>query len=266
MPRVSFSDAEVHFSDEGRGTAVLLLHGFPSTHLLWKEVAPRLATAGFRTIAPDLVGYGDSRCDEGTAIDAASQARWQLALLESLALEERPVLVAHDIGTAVAQLMVARAPDRFDRLILIDGVYADRWAMEAVESIRDWDLDRAASLAKVLGRRARAWTKSAASAQAIGNMLGAFEGESGGWSLIRAARSLDPTQTLAIIEQLRRDCPPSLILWGEDDKFLSAEEVGHPLAELLRAQFRMLPGGHFLPLDSPEVVSAEIQRFSSSRP
>src|SRR5262249_49898802 len=202
------TEAEVHFSDEGSGTPVLLLHGFPTTHLLWKRVSPALAAADFRAIAPDLVGYGASDAAENVPVDATNQARWQLELLDALRLGAETVVVAHDIGTAVAQLMVARAPARIDKLILIDGVYADRWAMEAVESIRDWDPTRASALSKVLARRSRSWTKSPVAAELLGEMLASFDGERGGRRLIRAAKSLDPQQTGAILAHLRRQPPP----------------------------------------------------------
>jgi len=256
------NEAKVQFSDQGSGRPVLLLHGFPSTHLLWKRVSPVLAAAGFRAIAPDLVGYGASEAAENVPIDAINQARWQLELLDALHFGAETVVVAHDIGTAVAQLMVARAPARIKRLILIDGVYADRWAMEAVESIREWDPSRASALSKVLARRARSWTKSPAVAELLGEMLASFDGEHGGRRLIRAAKSLDPQQTAAILDQLRRQHPPSLVLWGADDAFLPVDEVARPLADLLGAELKVLPGGHFLPIEAPDLVAEEVQRFA----
>jgi len=258
------TEAVVHFSDEGSGRPVLLLHGFPSTHLLWKRVSPLLAAAGFRAIVPDLAGYGASEAAEDIPIDAASQARWQLEFLDALRFGAETVVVAHDIGTAVAQLMVARAPARIGKLMLIDGVYADRWAMEAVESIRNWDPSRASALSKVLARRSRSWTKSPITAQLLGEMLASFDGERGGQRLIRAAGSLDPQQTAAILDQLRQQHPPSLVLWGADDAFLSVDEVARPLADLLGAELKVLPGGHFLPIDAPDLVAEEVLRFARS--
>ena len=258
------TEAEVHFSDQGNGVPVLLLHGFPTTHSLWKRVSPALAEAGFRAIAPDLVGYGASEAAGNVPIDAINQARWQLELFDALRFSAETVVVAHDIGTAVAQLMVARAPERIKRLILIDGVYADHWAMEAVESIREWDPSRAAAVSKVLSRRARSWTNSPAAAQLLGEMLASFDGEQGGRRLIRAAKSLDPQQTAAIVDQLRRQHPPSLVLWGADDTFLPVDEVARPLADFLGAELKVIPGGHFLPIEAPDRVAEEILRFARS--
>jgi pimeloyl-ACP methyl ester carboxylesterase len=128
MTRIPLGEVDLHVLDSGRGSPVLLLNGFPTTHLLWQNVVPALEAAGFRPIAPDLAGFGQSKAPEGFDIHMANQARWMFGLLDALRLEDCPLVVAHDIDTAVAQLMAARAPERIRGLILIDGVYADDWA------------------------------------------------------------------------------------------------------------------------------------------
>jgi len=50
----------INVATAGSGPAVLLLHGHPQTHVVWRHVAPRLVRAGFSVVAPDLRGYGDS--------------------------------------------------------------------------------------------------------------------------------------------------------------------------------------------------------------
>jgi pimeloyl-ACP methyl ester carboxylesterase len=147
--------------------------------------------------------------------------------------------------------------------VLIDGVYADSWAMEAVESIQKWDLAAASRLCPVLLRRLRTATRGA-SADALREMMVPYEGDAGGRRLIRMARSLEPRQTVEILDELRRKPPPSLVLWGEKDDFLSVDAVGRPLAQLLGAELKLLPGGHFLPLDCPKELAKELGGFLSS--
>ena len=48
------------YYDYGTGTPVLLLHGFPDSKYLWRHQLPALADAGYRVIAPDMLGYGDA--------------------------------------------------------------------------------------------------------------------------------------------------------------------------------------------------------------
>ncbi|NRB02068.1 MAG: alpha/beta fold hydrolase, partial [Rhodobacteraceae bacterium] len=60
VQRIALPGLTVNCAVAGDGPAVLLLHGHPQTHVVWRKVAPRLVAAGYRVIAPDLRGYGDS--------------------------------------------------------------------------------------------------------------------------------------------------------------------------------------------------------------
>jgi pimeloyl-ACP methyl ester carboxylesterase len=251
--RVQLAEVSLCLEDDGEGPPLLLLHGFPATRRLWSAVAPRLVRAGFRVIVPDLVGYGDSVAPDGVRIDMASQAGWLLELLERLEVT-RPVIIAHDVGSAAAQLMVVHAPERFRGLAILDGVYGSEWAMDAIASIQAWDPADAHRLFPVLARRLG---KSAA----LRDMLAAYQGEPGGLRLIRASRDLDPTQTANIGERLRASGVPAIVLWGERDEFLSVEHAGQPLAKLLEASLIKLPGAHFTPLDCPAEAAAALRTF-----
>jgi pimeloyl-ACP methyl ester carboxylesterase len=231
--------------DLGEGQPLLLLHGFPTTRRLWKEVAPHLVSAGVRVIAPDLLGYGDSPGEPDVGMKA--QAGALLELLDQLGVQ-RAAVVAHDVGTAAAQILTVRAPERVRRLVLMDGVHETEWAIAAVESIRSWDPDQAARLQPVLARRLRS----------IRELLGAYAGEAGGKRLIHAARCLDPRDTAGLTARLRATAVPVRVIWGSDDAYLPLETVGRPLADALGARLTVVAGGHFLPLDNPEGVAAEL--------
>jgi pimeloyl-ACP methyl ester carboxylesterase len=228
--------------DLGSGRAVLLVHGFPSTRALWKGVAPRLVAAGFRVLAPDLAGYGESPGAPDVGMER--QAQWLLDLLDERGVEQVS-LVAHDVGTAAAQILAVRAPRRVRTLVLMDGVYETEWAMGAVESIRAWDEREAARLQPVLARRLRS----------IRELLGAYAGEDGGRRLIHAARCLDPRQTAGMTARLRQAGVPVHIVWGAEDAYLPVDTVARPLADALSVKLTLVPGGHFLPLDNPEDVA-----------
>jgi pimeloyl-ACP methyl ester carboxylesterase len=256
MGSVRVGQDQFELTDEGRGDPVVLLHGFPTSRLLWQSVAPRLSER-FRVLAPDLLGYGKS--SGGGPVDLASQADALLRLLDVLDLP-RVALVAHDVGTAAAQILAVRKPERVRALVLIDGVHAGAWAMEAVESIRTWDPAKAASLAKVLLRTMRVKDP------ALREIVASYQGEEGGRRLIRAAQAFDPRQTESIGEELRKLPMPCLVVWGEHDEYLPLREVGEPLAKTLRARLVVLPGGHFLPLDAPEALSETLLSFLAEAP
>src|ERR1700683_5236755 len=60
MPFVAAHGLRHHVVDEGRGPLVLLLHGFPETSHAWRHQVRALAAAGFRAVAPDMRGYGET--------------------------------------------------------------------------------------------------------------------------------------------------------------------------------------------------------------
>jgi 2-hydroxymuconate-semialdehyde hydrolase len=253
--RIQLSHAIVELDDVGEGHPVLLLHGFPATRYLWSQVVPVLVKAGYRLLVPDLVGYGSSVAPAGVLLDMASQSRWMLEMMDVLGIAQASV-IAHDVGSAAAQIMVANAPQRVRNLVVLDGVCGCEWAMDAIASIQAWTPGDAHRLFPVLAL-ARRLGKS----PALREMLSAYEGEQGGLRLIRAARDLDPRQTEQIGQSLRSSGVPALVLWGERDEFLSIDKVGRPLAELLGARLAMVPGAHFTPLDCPGEVAAALQDF-----
>jgi pimeloyl-ACP methyl ester carboxylesterase len=250
---VRFSDADVSFDDFGSGVPMLLLHGFPATRRLWDQVAVQLGARADRVIVPDLVGYGSSTAPEDVRIDMASQARWMWQLLDHLGIE-RVILVAHDVGSAAAQIMTATSPQRVRGLVVLDGVYAGEWAMDAIESIRTWAPAEAHRLLPVLQRRL-------GKSEPMREMLTAYAGAAGGLRLIRAARDLEPRQTQQIGTALRASGVPAYVLWGRDDRYLAVDTVGRPLAALLDAPLVLLPGGHFTPIDCPQEVVAALREF-----
>ncbi len=268
MSRIAVGEVSLEVWDEGQGPPVLLLHGIPTRNLLWKGVVPRLAAAGYRAIAPDLAGFGLSEAPAGVAIDVASQAGWMLSLLDALGVE-RCLVVGHDIGSGVAQIMAVRAPERVSGLVLMDGVYADSWPVEAMSKIAAWDPPAAAKLFDLLVQRIPSTgTTTGVSEEVMRELLAPYEGQEGGLRLIRMAQSLDSRHTVAIVDQLRRRHPPSLLVWGNQDRFQPVQTVARPLADLLDAEPKLLPGGHFLPLDRPAEIAAEIDHFAQqlSRP
>jgi 2-hydroxymuconate-semialdehyde hydrolase len=258
MPKLALPGVELAFDDLGAGPPVLLLHGFPSTRRLWCDVAPALAEAGFRALAPDLAGYGESCAAPGVRVDMASQVRFMAELLDALGIA-RAAVVAHDVGTAAAQLLATGAPERVRALALIDGVHLGEWAMEAVRPLQRWDDAEAARLQPVLLRRLGRTAP-------LREMLAAYAGEEGGRRLLRAARDLDPAQTSGLAGALRALRVPRAVLWGERDEYLSLDGVGRPLAALLATELVPLPGGHFTPLDCPRELSAALLRFLRSVP
>ncbi|MEZ5098910.1 MAG: alpha/beta hydrolase [Thermoleophilia bacterium] len=104
----------------GSGPPVLLLHGYPETHVQWHAVAPALAER-FTVVCPDLRGHGDSSKPAGGPAAYARRVHCadQIALMRSLGFE-RFALVGHDRGARVAYRFAVDHPERIERLCLLD--------------------------------------------------------------------------------------------------------------------------------------------------
>jgi haloacetate dehalogenase len=106
----------------GAGPPVLLLHGFPETHVMWRGVAPLLARS-FTTVCADLRGYGRSGCPVSTADHAPyakrAMAQDMVTVMERLGFPRFSV-AGHDRGGRVAYRMALDHPDRIDRLAVLD--------------------------------------------------------------------------------------------------------------------------------------------------
>jgi pimeloyl-ACP methyl ester carboxylesterase len=120
--RVEFASArglKLAYVDEGRGTPLLLIHGWPETmRIWWRNIAP-LAAAGFRVIAPDLRGFGASDVAPDGFHDVPSHSRDLAALLDRLGIAQ-VVLVGGDLGGAVLQDFALRFPARVARIVVFN--------------------------------------------------------------------------------------------------------------------------------------------------
>ncbi len=103
----------------GQGPPVLLLHGFPDTHVVWRKQIRALAEAGFRVIAPDLRGYGKTEAPQGVHNYTLELLRGDvLALLDALGID-KVRLVGHDWGAAIGWQLCAVAPERIERFVAL---------------------------------------------------------------------------------------------------------------------------------------------------
>src|SRR5436190_21572169 len=114
---IETDETSIFVRSGGAGPPVLLLHGFPETHLMWRDVAPLLAH-DFTVVCADLRGYGQSGCPASDADHAPyakrSLARDMVTVMERLGFG-RFAVAGHDRGGRVAYRPALDHPDRVDR-------------------------------------------------------------------------------------------------------------------------------------------------------
>jgi haloalkane dehalogenase len=129
----------VHYVDEGPRDAapVLLMHGEPSWCYLYRKMIPIITGAGFRAIAPDLVGFG--RSDKPSKRQDYTYQRhvdWMTALIEAIDLQDA-TLVGQDWGGLIGLRLVAEHPDRFSRVVAAN-TFLPTGDMPAGEAFLRW--------------------------------------------------------------------------------------------------------------------------------
>lgn len=117
--RLQVNGLHLHVRSVGQGPAVVLLHGFPDTHMVWRKQVGPLVDAGYRVLAPDLRGYGQS-----DAPGAVSAYRLEhvcadvLAMLDALGIA-RARVVGHDWGALVGWMLCMDAPQRIEQYVAL---------------------------------------------------------------------------------------------------------------------------------------------------
>jgi pimeloyl-ACP methyl ester carboxylesterase len=123
---VAVDGVRLHFQDFGprHAPAVILIHGFGSSCYIWADTVQLLADAGFRVIAPDLVGFGFSEKPPYAEYTIHFQARMILRLMNRLGIG-RAQLAGSSYGGAVAVTCALEAPERVEKLVLAGPVSSD---------------------------------------------------------------------------------------------------------------------------------------------
>jgi 2-hydroxymuconate-semialdehyde hydrolase len=252
--RARVSGGELAYADEGEGHAVLLIHGFPTSSHLWRDLVPVLAPRA-RTIAVDLLGYGDSEKPRDPAgLTVRAQAGYVRELIDALGLD-RPAAVGHDIGGGVAQLLALDGVT--STVVLADTITFDAWPIQAVRMLQEVSEDQA-DQELVKGVVGLALDTGLARGERLSDedraeYLRPWLDEPA--SLVRAARGIDGVGLAGTEERLAQRDVRALILWGEEDAFLPPEGAERLGEAMPGATVALLPGcGHFVTEDAPEVV------------
>src|ERR1700720_1626103 len=126
---VEIDGVKLHYLIAGHGPALILLHGYAETSLMWRPIIPALAQR-FTVIAPDLPGIGDSDIP-ANGLDMKSAAIRIHDLAKSLGIQKAEV-VGHDIGLMVAYAYAAQFPTEATKLVLMDAFLPGVAGWEAV--------------------------------------------------------------------------------------------------------------------------------------
>src|SRR4051794_6407138 len=249
-------------SDEGDGPPVLLLHGFPDSSRLWRHQINALNEAGFRTIAPDLRGFGNS--DKPADVREYRVGRSvadMTAVLDELEIE-RAHIVGHDWGAGVAWALALLAPQRVDRLVALSVGHPNTRATRTLEDRqRAWytllfQFDEAEELLTQDGwALAREWAATHpdldASIEAL-SQPGALTAALGWYRAnLHPRRDLDPPRPLPPVPA------DTLGVWSTGDAYLTERQMAESGAHIAGSwRYERIDGAsHWMQLDAPERIN-----------
>lgn len=269
----TLSAGTVRYHDRGEGPPLLFVHGLLTNADLWRDVVPELA-GSFRCITPHWpLGSHPIPMRPDADLTPPGVARLIDEFMAALDLD-RVVVIANDTGGALAQLLATRHPDRLGGLVLnscdcftnffppmfrylqlLARIPGGPWAiantlrfpaLRTLPLAYGWlahEMPRHASDSYVSpGVRSRDIRRDTA----------------------KFLRAVTNRYTLQAAEELRGFDAPTLVVWGEDDRFFPITD-GRRLAELLpRGQFETIPGARtFAPQDQPKALAALVGGFAS---
>ena len=248
------------------GPAVLLIHGYPESSYMWREALPALGAAGWRALAPDLPGYGDSEPDPpGTwerHIEAIDRFVGEL--------DPGPVaLVTHDWGVLVGLRWACDHPERVGALTISDGgFFADRRWHDLANAMRtpgEGEKLIAGYTREGLGGALRALSNGI-SDQALDEYWKGFADETRRQGHLELYRSGDFEKLEPYEGRLAQLGVPTLILWGADDRFATVKMANRFHDEIPGSELEVFEGaGHFIWEDEPERAPAALVGFLERR-
>jgi haloalkane dehalogenase len=249
--------------DEGEGAPVIFFHGEPTWSFLWRKVIPPVRDAGFRCLAPDLVGFG--RSDKPTDIDFYSYDRHvelSGSLLEDLDVRHATAVV-HDWGGPIGLRLAIEQPERIERLVILDtGLFTGRQRMtDAWLAFHDFVARTEDLPVGLLVRRGCKLDPGDDVAAAYEAPYPDAASKAGARAfplmLPQTADAPGAEAGQRVHEALREDRRPTLMLWGDSDPVLPlsvaerfAESIGRPAPQVIE------DAGHFLQEDQGPLIGS----------
>jgi haloacetate dehalogenase len=285
--QIKTTGATINVVHGGKGSPVLLMHGIPETHLLWRKVAPVLSQ-NFTLVITDLRGYGDSSKPPGGAdhfgYSKRAMAQDQVEVMQHLGFPKFAV-VGHDRGGRVAHRMALDHAERVTRLAILDivptykcyqtvnqdfaTVFFHWFLLVQPPPFPETMLGNSAELFlkymlfRLGGEAPREGLPEWVDQPAYNEYLRCFRDPAAIRALCedyRAAASIDLAHDKADLDK-KIECP-FLVLWSEKGPFHRMYDVLQTWKERsIQVSGKALPTGHFLPEQLPDQLIAELKPF-----
>jgi pimeloyl-ACP methyl ester carboxylesterase len=259
-----FRGQQIRYGKMGEGRPLVLVHGTPFSSIVWRRIAPYLATRR-QVFYFDLLGYGKSEMKEGGDVSLGIQNELFAALLDHWQITQ-PDVVAHDFGgTTALRAHILNGRD-YRSLTLIDPVAIGPSGSPLVQKTRPHEKVFAGLPAYIHEAILRAYIAGAVhrtlSEEEMSLYLEPWIGEVGQAAFYRQIAQMSDRYTDEIEGRFGEIRCPVNILWGEKDQWIPCDR-GRMLAERIPgAALQMIPyASHLVQEDAPEAVVAAVLNF-----
>ncbi len=253
---MTYLPVNLAYEEHGKGTPVLLVHGFPLNRSIWYPVLPKLAEKA-RLILPDLRGHGQSPVTDGI-YSMRLLAEDLRALMDNLNIE-KAVLAGHSMGGYVSLAFAQAYPQRLAGLALVASQAAADTSERRAGRRHMIDEVRRKGIKALAESMAPALTCQSDLVESLRNMIMPMNPKGAINSLKGMAERPNAQEWLSTIKV------PAVVIYGTEDKLIPLERP-KIMAQLLgRAWLAEVNGaGHVPMLEQPEAVSAELRQLIDS--
>lgn len=251
----------------GHGPALVLLHGTPWSSALWRPIAEALSQQ-FTVYLWDMPGYGASSKDASHAVDLGTQGELFAHLLVQWGLD-RPHVIAHDFGGAVALRARLLHGARFSSLCLVDVVALSPWGSSFFTLVKQ-HAEVFAQLPPAVHRGAvEAYIRGASHRglrdDDLAVLVDPWTGEEGQAAFYRQIAQADERFTDEIEPRYGEIDEPVHVIWGAEDRWIPADRADRLRGLIPHASLTLVEdAGHLVQLDAPAVLSADLTRWVSA--
>ena len=275
--RVPINGYEVFYREAGPKDAptIVLLHGFPSSSHMFRELIPRLADR-FHLIAPDYIGFGFSAQPDAKQFQYTFDnltAHVEKLLFGILMLEHFSIYV-QDYGAPIGFRIATRHPEAIEGIVVqngnayVEGISAAFEPLKAFWANRNTETEKPARTLLTAETTKFQYTHGAKDPIRISPDSYTFDQlflDRRGNDEIQLDLFYNYTSNVALYDQwhgyFRTKQPPMLIVWGENDPFFTVEGAKAFLRDLPKAELHLLDAGHFALEEYVDIIGERIEDF-----